>query len=173
MKWLPLWCLGMLLLGLSNITYAQAYPRSGPGTGKVVVGQTPASNGVASMPLCQRDDQGNTAPQAPPEKWESRWGAIATDQKKPVLGVATNALSQQEAERNALFDCQSKGGATCKIQVSYANACGAMVVGNGWYSTAYGRTTNEAIQSAMKICNADGAKCHVYYTTCSPAVRVQ
>ncbi|MFC5742155.1 hypothetical protein [Dyella tabacisoli] len=42
--------------------HAQAYPCSGPGPGEIMVGQSPADNGIAATPLCQRVDQGNAPP---------------------------------------------------------------------------------------------------------------
>jgi len=174
MNGLALWCFGTLLLVLSNITHAQAYPCSGPGPGEVVVGQTPASNGVASMPLCQRVDQGNTAPQAPPEKWESRWGAIVTDADKGVVGAASNEQSQDAAENAAISDCHARGGSKCKVEASYANSCGAVVTGGTGYNVGHAPTLDQTTKLGIKTCQKAGATdCRVYYTTCSPAVRIQ
>ncbi|RTQ33051.1 DUF4189 domain-containing protein [Variovorax gossypii] len=98
----------------------------------------------------------------------SRWGAIATDGVKGVLGTATGERSEQGAAGKALADCQAKGGAPCKLQISYANGCAAMIVGGRGFSTAYAGTKEEAIQRAMAVCRSDGdTECHVYYTDCS------
>jgi len=173
MNGLALWCIGTLLLVLSNITYAQAYPCSGPGPGEVVVGQTPASNGVASMPLCQRVDQGDTASQAPPEKWESRWGAIAVDTVNGVIGSVTGMQGQEQARQGAIIDCRTKGGADCKLALSFSNGCGVMALGDTIYQVEGGATVDEAVKKSMRECKASSPNCHVRYTICSPAVRIQ
>lgn len=98
----------------------------------------------------------------------SRWGAIATDGVKGVLGTATGERSEQGAAGKALADCQAKGGAPCKLQLSYSNGCGAMSVGSRGFSTAGAGTKEEAMQKSMAICSSDGdTGCHVYYTGCS------
>jgi hypothetical protein len=116
------------------------------------------------------------SPQAsgPSVEWEYRWGAIATDGVKGVLGTSTGEKSQKRAESKALADCKAKGGSPCKIQVSYANGCGAMVVGSSGFSTSFGGTKEEAINKSMAICSSDGdTQCHVYYTDCSLPKRVR
>jgi hypothetical protein len=124
------------------------------------------------MPLCQRVDQNDGQQQTP--QWESRWGAIVTDGSKAVLGVAHGKMSKPDAETFAMIDCRSKGGTQCKLQVSYANSCGVLVVGDQGFNASNAPTLDEAIQSSMKVCRADGdTGCHVYYSDCSPAERVR
>lgn len=98
----------------------------------------------------------------------SRWGAIATDGVKGVLGTSTGERTEQGAANKALADCQAKGGAPCKLQLSYSNGCGAMSVGSRGFSTAGAGTKEEAVQKSMAICSSDGdTGCHVYYAGCS------
>lgn len=162
-----------LLLAAGHVR-AQAYPCGGPGPGEVVVGQTQGGQGVASVPLCQRvDQQSPQTPQPAPPQWASRWGAIATDGDKGVVGSASGSASRAIAEKTAMSDCQSKGGAPCKLQVSYANGCGALVVGDKVFDADWGNTKEEAIGKATKVCSAESANCHAYFTTCSPAVQTR
>ena len=70
-------------------------------------------------------------------------------------------------------DCVSKGGTDCKLAVSYANACGAMVLGDHRFNVDRGETLEAAIRASMKTCSAEDTHCHVYFTTCSPAQRIQ
>ena len=120
------------------------------------------------------DSQPSRQANGPSIVWESRWGAIATDGDKGVLGTATGEASQKRAESTAMADCQAKGGAPCKLQISYANACGVMVVGGSGFSTAYAGTKEEAVQKSMAVCKSDGdTTCHVYYTDCSLPKRVR
>lgn len=162
----------LLIVGFFALpAHAQVYPCSGPGPGEVVVGQTDAGNGVAPMLLCQRV-QTSQAPQTPQPQWQSRWGAIATDADKAAVGSATGLMTQDEAERSAVTDCLAKGGKDCKLQVSYANGCGAMVLGDKAFTVNFGNTEAEAIEKATSICSTSSSNCHAYFTTCSPAVRV-
>lgn len=166
--------LSLCLLMAGEYCQAQAYPCGGPGPGEVVVGQTQGGQGVASVPLCQRVDQRSAqSPQAPAPKWESRWGAIATDGDKGVIGSSSGSASRAVAEHTAMTDCQSKGGAPCKLQVSYANGCGALVVGDKAFDADWGSTKEEAIGKATKVCSAESANCHAYFTTCSLPDRVR
>lgn len=167
-------CLLMTLLSLGKGVHAQAYPCSGAGPGETVVGESPAGNGVGSVPLCQRVDRGSVAPQLPPPKWESRWGAVAIDVPSGSLGTATNLSSKRQAVKAALTDCQSKhGSTTCKIDLSYSNQCAAMVVGGKIYNVNPGATMDEAIQTGMNMCRTAASDCHVYYSACSSAQRIQ
>ena len=154
--------LSLLSLGLSGAVRAEGgcppgqYPVSGQGW-----------QGCAPIPGYDQSPA-YAQPEQPPARWESRWGAIATDGVKGVLGTATGKANQSEAEQNALDQCHAKGGSACKIQTSYANGCAALIVGNNGFSTAIGSTPEEAISKATKICRSDGdTGCHVYYTDCS------
>lgn len=143
-----------------------------PGPGEIVVGETVAGNGVASIPLCQRVATPSREDSAAP-RWESRWGAIATNGIHGSLGTSTNMSSQAMAESSAISDCQRNGGTKCSIDVSYGNSCGAMVVGDNGYSVKAGNTLDEAIDSATAACGARDKNCHVYYKNCSMAMEVR
>lgn len=116
------------------------------------------------------------APRQPPPTLspQTKWGAIATDGVKGVLGTALSEESERRAERTAMADCQAKGGSPCKVQLTYSNGCGAMIVGSKGFSTAGAGTKEEAIQKGMAICQTDGdTACHVYYIDCSAAGRAR
>lgn len=137
----------------------------------MVVGQTQGGQGVAPIPLCQRVDRQQMSQPSPPQ-WESRWGAIATDGIRGSLGTSRNMSDQATAESNAMSDCQKKGGVNCSLDVSYRNACGAMLVGDHGYSVRAGLTRDDAVNNATEACSAKDKNCHVYYSDCSFAVRV-
>lgn len=152
------------LLGLSKAGVVSAQGGCPPG-------QYPVSgegwNYCAPIPVYDQSPT-SSQPEQPPTRWKSRWGAIATDGVKGVLGTATGEADQSEAEQKALAQCHTKGGSACKIQTSYANGCAAMIVGNNGFSTAIGSTIEEAVSKGTKICRSDGdTNCHVYYTDCS------
>jgi hypothetical protein len=114
------------------------------------------------------------APQQPAEQWERRWGAIATSTQDGILGVSTDKRSEREASRLAIQDCQSRGGAKCKVDVSYDNQCAAVVVGDGGYNVQNASTLDKAVATGTKTCRDGGlANCHVYYSACSLPVRIR
>lgn len=110
----------------------------------------------------------------PPPQWASRWGAIATDKVKGILGAVTGLSSKNEAQQAALADCQAKGGSPCKLEIAYDNECAALVVGDNGYNVGADATLDKVIRLGMKICTgAKNANCHVYYSDCSLPVRIQ
>lgn len=125
------------------------------------------------VPNYQAQPQQPLGSQPPPGIWVDHWGSIATDPIKGILGMATNQSSQRQAEQAALTDCQAKGGTACKRDIWYVNQCVAMVVGDTGYNTKAGATIDDAVQAAMKVCNAATGHCHAYYTACSPPIRIQ
>ena len=117
--------------------------------------------------------QPSQAPVAPAPRWGSSWGAIATDGTHGVLGTTSGALTRNSAEYDAIKNCEARGGTQCALDVSYGNSCAAMLVGDHGYSIKTGRTQDEAIKNATKACNAADQNCHVYYSNCSLATRIQ
>lgn len=169
MKDFRLLIIGLLLLG-SGVIHAEGecppgmFPTNPPGT------QGPV--GCAPIPGYNENQQQNQQP--PPQIWESRWGAIATDEPKGILGAAAGLPTKIDAQRAAMIDCQAKGGAPCKLEIAYDNECAALVAGSKDYSINTGPTADAANQLAMKTCSSGGdTACHVYYSSCSLPVRVQ
>ena len=114
------------------------------------------------------------APQQSAPRWESRWGAIATDGPNDALGVAIDKRSKREASQVAMRDCQSKGGVNCKIDIAYDNQCAAVVVGDGAYNVGNAPTVDQAVASGVKTCRDGGfTNCRSYYTACSLPARIQ
>lgn len=175
MKTLVLVCFALALLGTHLVARAQVHPCEGPGPGEVVVGQTDASNGVASVPLCRSvGEEGALGTQTQSLHWQTRWGAIATDTPHGILGAVTDMQSRREAEQKALADCKAKGGSPCKLDISYKNGCAALTISDTGYNTAADADTQKATQAGMDTCTKAGAKnCQTYYTACSPAAVVQ
>jgi hypothetical protein len=101
--------------------------------------------------------------------WIARWGAISVDTHKGVIGSVDDVLGREDAEKQAVDLCKSKGGATCILGVSYKNGCGSMSVGNGGLGFGSGATKNAAETDSMIQCagTQGDAQCHPYYTGCS------
>ena len=113
-------------------------------------------------------------PLPPPPLWASRWGAIATYAPTGILGSSENQPSKDQAEQAALSDCRARGGLNCKIDISYANECAAVVVGDKGYNVNPGATADLAGETGLRICAEDGGKgCHVYYSSCSLPERIK
>jgi Domain of unknown function (DUF4189) len=95
---------------------------------------SPGVMGCAPIPGYNNQQQ-QAAPQPPPPKWADRWGAISTDAVHGVVGATSGMPTGEAAEQGSIVGCRVKGGTDCKLQVSYVNGCGAMVVGDKACST--------------------------------------
>jgi hypothetical protein len=169
----------MLALGLMLLIGAAAHAQQHIGNGIY------ACDGAAQAGPCQPEGEDdspssgssegytdNDYAHAPP-KWETRWGAIATDAEHAKLGVVIAASNKRMAELGALEDCKNKGGSNCKLQLSYYNQCAAMVVGDRVMNTGSAATLEEAKQMGLSECQKDDSNCRVYYSGCSLPERVQ
>ncbi len=159
--------LGLLLLANMAIAEDGCPPGMIPANGTNI-------NSCVPIPVGYYSNQQQAQPQPPPPRWARRWGAIATDEPKGVLGTATGMASRSDAEQSAIANCQAKGGAPCRLEIAYDNECVALVVSSKDYSINTGDTENAANQLAMKTCGSDGdPNCHVYYSACSLPARIQ
>lgn len=113
-------------------------------------------------------------PAAPPARWADRWGAIASD-GRGNFGAVTDVASERRARKAALTDCKNRGGADCRVRMSYHNQCIAVASGTTQSRNNSAATEEKAIAAATRHCEAvDGqGACHIYYSACSLPVRVQ
>lgn len=107
-------------------------------------------------------------------KWESRWGAIASD-GKGHYGITGEFPNERSAKNAALLDCKKEGGINCRLKYSYRDQCSAIVASD--YGNAFIQLApyeNEAKDIAAKRCADENGKdaCWVYYSGCSLPVRV-
>jgi len=159
-----------LLLGLVEMSVG-AHAEGGCPPGMIPYSGTNISS---CGPIPGYSQQRQATRQPPSPQWEDRWGAIATDEPHGILGSATGMSSRDQAERTALADCRAKGGSPCKLETWYSNGCAVLVVGDKGYNTNSEASLDATIQSGMKTCGADGdTGCRVYYSACSPPVRVR
>lgn len=113
-------------------------------------------------------------PQQPAEVWQDRYGAIAGDIQKGVLGSATDLRSERAATDAAIADCRSNGGIDCRVELPFRNGCAAVLSSATSHNTSAGATLNEAIATGMKTCSTAGERsCKAVYTACSLPVRIQ
>lgn len=104
-------------------------------------------------------------------KWEDRWGAFASSASDGWSGSVLNKKSKREAERAAMAECKKKGGADCRVDLSFYNQCGAVASGGGSLGYSNAPTEKRAIDAAMTECgNSD---CEIFFHGCSLPVKVQ
>ncbi|MGN7918909.1 MULTISPECIES: DUF4189 domain-containing protein [Lysobacter] len=134
--------------------------------------QCPAGIPAAGNPSCIPPNawpQNAPVRQDPsPSRWESRWGAIATDAPKAVLGTSTGMKSKRQAEAQALSQCRKRGGKNCVLDVSYFDQCAILVTGDKKYSVHTAATVDRASELGMRQCSNDDVNCRIHYTNCSP-----
>lgn len=104
----------------------------------------------------------------PPLEWKPDWGALAVDAQLGTIGSAVEAPTQDQAEAVALKDCQSKGGAACRLKASYENGCVALAASDAGWAVEIGDTEIEAEVKAIRTCTTGGHKrCRVLHKDCS------
>lgn len=156
-----LWLLVLALQGLAFTAHAQGCPAGTyPWSGNGVFTCLPDPN--YQQPNQQQPQASQTM------KWADRWEALATDADTGTLGTSSGMASRSSAEKQALKDCKAKGGSNCKIQISNANGCMAMVLGDNLFNVQDGSSESEAIEKSMKECKSADKNCKVYYSNCSP-----
>jgi Domain of unknown function (DUF4189) len=117
-------------------------------------------------------------PPAPiPMVWETRWGAIATENNGSGFGAVTGVETKQEAERQAFSQCKASATtpkAECKVILPYSDQCVALAWGAGG-----GSRVNSAVDLATAEAHALGncnkysqSGCQIYYSDCSFAEAV-
>lgn len=123
---------------------------------------------AASLASCAPIPEGPNA-----RKWQSRWGAVATDDHG-IFGIVTGQRSERSARSSATAECKRRGGSPCIADFTFRNQC-AVVVSSSTVSYAQGAATEkEAEAIAMPRCKASNSgECWVYYSGCSLPVRVR
>ncbi|WP_158543286.1 DUF4189 domain-containing protein [Dyella psychrodurans] len=152
-------CLVVLLLPLSaGILHAQEQVGPCPPG----MSQYPSPDGVPSCGAMY--DQGKTS------HWVTQWGALATDFAHHAGGAAVNKPDENEAKRAAIEECVSNGGLQCRVEITYANQCVALVEGNFGHNSTRAATIDAAVEIGKKVCTESGdTNCLATYTACSLA----
>ena len=127
-------------------------------------------------PSCMPGGGQSQEPRPLPEIWADRFGAIAMDPSRGVLGAANDMRSERAARETALAECGAKGGGPqCKVYQTYKNGCGALIdsSSNGFYTPA-AATPEIAKAVGMDACvKAGDTDCRTAYSACSFPVRLQ
>ncbi|HNV83090.1 MAG TPA: DUF4189 domain-containing protein [Arenimonas sp.] len=135
-------------------------------------GQYPANPPAVNICYPMPDSEDSNPTQST-VRWETRWGAIATDNLNGKLGASVRAKSKRIATKAAVAQCRLNGGTKCIVDIAYYNQCAVMVLGEKKYNTASAATLEEAKTIGMKACGLSNKNCRVYYSDCSPAERVR
>jgi hypothetical protein len=161
------------LLLVGNVVHAEGecplgmFPTNPAGT-QGPVGCAPIPGYDQQQPPTQQ------GPISPPPQWADRWGAMAIDSDKGVLGTAIDISNKSAAQQSAIADCHAKGGAICKLGITYYNQCASLVVSKEGHAATAAATIDEAVQLGMKTCTDAGyTNCHAGYTACSMPVRIK
>lgn len=99
--------------------------------------------------------------------WVDMWGALALDRAKGILGVSVQNQTEAKAWQAAEDSCHAKGGVNCEHFRSYVDKCVAVVNEQNGSVTNFGKTQEEAIKKAMKMCSKESSDCEVFYSACS------
>ena len=89
------------------------------------------------------------------------------------MGAAASKASKSKAQKAAMDECRSKGGAKCVIKLAYYNQCAVIVWGDRGYNLVNAETVEKAKQNAMQSCNNADVNCQIYYSACSLPERMQ
>ena len=123
------------LLSVSNIAFAEG--GCPPGT---YPANPPATNICNPFP----GNENNGQPQQPQGRWETRWGAIATDKVNGFFGAVTDYANKREARKAALAQCKANGGSACVFKLSYYNQCAVIA----WGDSSYSIQSKETVKAA-------------------------
>lgn len=129
---------------------------------------------AACAPIPGNSGGQQQSPTPPAPVWENRWGAMATDEPRGVLGAVTGFADEEAAQQAALSDCKAKGGINCTLANSYKNGCTALTVSDSSFYYGADSTIEIVAADGMRACTEAGKKnCRTYYAACSPPVRVR
>lgn len=158
-----------VLLGLWGLSVRSHAEGNCPSGFYPVGGGSAGWTGCAPIPGAQQQQQ--SLPSGP--VWADRWGAIATDASRGILGGVTGMTSERVAKQAALDDCKAKGGVTCKFDTSYVNGCTAVIASDTNYFVGLDPSLKKTVLDGLQTCNDKGRKKRsTLYSACSPPVRV-
>jgi hypothetical protein len=109
-------------------------------------------------------------PQAPRGRWETRWGAIATDAVAGTLAGVVNFSSKQSAQKAAFTQCKANGGENCLVRIAFYNQCAVIASGDTFHTSQSAGTVKIASDIALQECAYKTNNCKIYYSDCSPPV---
>lgn len=167
------------VVALMTLMGVVAVPPGAEAEGRCPPGMYPISSpgvlGCAPIPQVPQEES------SPAFRWESRWGAIASDASGTMIhGLSREQPTRDAAVQRALQRCQEAGGQACSLRFTYSNSCvfvaAPYVDGEpaaGTPSAASGPQDGKAEALALSDCKlANGVGCRIDYAACSHPVLV-
>ncbi|QWF19507.1 DUF4189 domain-containing protein [Lysobacter capsici] len=156
----PCHATGLLLLLTANLASAEGacppgqYQTTPPGVAGPV--------GCAPIPEREKTRQ----------QWTNQWGALANDGQK-TWGISESMPSKKMAISEAMDDCLTRGGKSCKLKLVYSNQCAAIVGTQKNSVVSRAATKDKAINFAADDCRrkAGNNVCWTYYSGCSLPIK--
>lgn len=159
----------LIATALTVFPTCEARAEGGCPPGQMPYTATPPEGSAASLASC-----GPIPSRGPSIQWESRWGAIASDEANGITGAVDSRKGKRRANKGALSECQARGGKECKVMLSYHDQCVVIIQGNAGAAYTHAASIEYATQLGMEACRKrDDSDCHVYYEACSLPVRVR
>lgn len=110
----------------------------------------------------------------PTTRWKNRWGAVAGDDARGVVGAVTDLPSKREAKQAAVENCRDRGGVDCTLTVAYVNQCVVIVASATRYAAINAESAEVAAEIGMESCEKkNDGECRLYYAGCSWPMRVR
>lgn len=128
---------------------------------------TPAARQCVPIPGAD-----SSSSSAPTTRYETRWGAIAADGPKGILGSANGQRTKRGATKLAVEDCQRKGG-NCKVELAYHDQCAVLVSGDRLYFAQGPENADVATKVALEKCGKVDVGCRIHYSGCSYPEQVE
>jgi Domain of unknown function (DUF4189) len=159
------------IVGLLSVS-GTSFAANGCPYGESPTGPRSDANPLGCVPDPQADNNGQ--PAQPSGRWETRWGAIATDGTVGRFGAVINYSSKRQAVKAAMKQCIANGGGkACKSRISFYNQCAAIAWGNDSNYVQGAETIEIASRLALEACDKLTANCKIAYAQCSLPVWVQ
>lgn len=140
---------------------------------EVLVGYSPAGNGVASAPICRWVQQEQAAAPQAETMWEmieDRFGALALG-ADGVYATSSGRKTRREAEDAALALCEERGGNGCRLSGTHRNSCSTFAWGGGKYVLEGDVELESSERIALSACEAySGVRCRVVESFCSKPI---
>ena len=164
----------LFLVVLAYMAVSTAHADGGCPPGMYPIGGQ-GVQGCAPIPGAQGGGAGSSisapAPPRPTGEWITTWGALAGALEGKQGGASVSELTEREARRKAVEDCEKRAGGRCKVEFVYHQQCVAAVVselestGTIYVSEA---TVEAATELALGDCRkAGGKQCRSIYSACT------
>lgn len=128
--------------------------------------------GPNGQPVMQQNFGCYAPPPPPPPPFRKYFGAVAFDEQGQKWYLTNLQLSESDAKSGVVGYCREKGGARCKLMLSYTNQCAAVARAGGvpgQDSVNTGSSLKEAEANAIRVCGSDwgAGQCRIHKSGCS------